>query len=103
MCLSIFGRGLSRGVVNKVELLFLWGMANEIQVNTGAWLLRHLLHVAKSPSEKICVGGLLTILAGAFGFEAVEGIHQAARGNNLVDMETLLNMKMCKHVGGGQH
>ena len=60
------------------------------------------MHVAHAPTRKICVGGLLTALAQAFGFEPVERVHIPLEGSNLVDMHTLINMRMCQHIGGGQ-
>ena len=102
MSLSIFGRGESTGVVSRVELFFLWAMTNGVQVNTGAWFLKHLLHVAKSPTGKICVGGLLTAVAQHFGFMPQPFPHPPVPGSNLVDIATLLNMRMCRQIDQGQ-
>ena len=102
MALSLFGRGESTGVVSRVELLFLWAMANNVQVNSGAWFLKHLLHVAKSPTGKICVGGLLTAIAQHFGFSQQAYPHPPVPGSHLVDIATLQNMRICRHIGHGQ-
>lgn len=102
MSMSIFGRGESTGVVNRIELLILWAMVNNVQVNTGAWFLKHLLNVAKNPTGKICVGGLLTAIAVNFGFQPQAHPHPPVPGSVLVDISTLLNMKMCRHIGHGE-
>ncbi|WVZ18098.1 hypothetical protein V8G54_005420, partial [Vigna mungo] len=63
MAHTLFARGDSPSAVRKSELLFLWGMVNEVQFDSGAWLARQFLKVGKASSGQIAIDGLITVIA----------------------------------------
>ncbi|WVZ01768.1 hypothetical protein V8G54_022574, partial [Vigna mungo] len=63
MAHTLFARDDSHSAVRKSELLFLWGMVNDVSLDSRAWLARQFLKVGKASSGQIAIGGLITIIA----------------------------------------
>lgn len=100
MAHSIFGRGDSTGVVNRNELFMMWAMMTKTAVNTGFWICTHFSHVARSTSGKICVGGLISVIADHFGFVPNSRRFPHVGGNERIDAETMVLIGMCNKEAG---
>lgn len=60
MANTIFGCGDSEGVVCQSELIILWAMINDVNIDTGSHFIRHLVKIRKGSAGAIIVGGLIT-------------------------------------------
>ncbi|KAL5988777.1 hypothetical protein ACLOJK_026879 [Asimina triloba] len=100
MAHSIFGRGESIREVSKRELYLPWAMMHGVRVNTGHWLIQHLLHVSRHDSGAIAVGEIVSMIAIRLGIQLDSPVHTRVLGNDKLDLNTLVLMKMCRKEGG---
>lgn len=89
---TIFDHGNSDGVVHRSELIFLWTMLEGIHLDIGSHFVRHLAKVGKASAENIVIGGLITLIALALGYE-LTGM-QEAMGNTRIDLESCIVIRM---------
>lgn len=94
---TIFGRGESKSVVRQSELLHLWAMINNVNIDTGSHFIRHLVKVGKATTGSIVVGGLITPIALTLGHEMF-GLEEAI-GSSRVDLEACCAMHMIVRDG----
>lgn len=94
---TIFGRGDSDGVVRMSELICLWNMLYEGNVDTGSHLIRHLVKVGKATKGDIVVGGIITFVAETLGYET--GDLEVVAGKHSIDLEVCLATKMIVRDG----
>jgi len=63
MASIIFGRNDSHNVCNKAELFLIWCALIRTHRNTGAFIIRHLVEVAKTTHENVIgVWGVRSLL-----------------------------------------
>jgi len=96
---GLFGRDDSANVARESELYFLSSMYHAHLVDVGAHMARHFHAVANRTSGGIAIGGLLTPLAMAFGFDPAQHEHDRVTGPERLDFHALEMMHMCRHVG----
>ena len=87
------------GVVHRDELFFLWAMTNRVQLNTVVWMCAHFYHV-RGGTGKIGVGSLVSIIADFYDFMPTPDLCTRVWGNELIDLDTLALMGMCKKERG---
>jgi hypothetical protein len=91
---TLFGRGDSTGVAAKRELYFLYCMAHNERLNAAAFAANHLKQVANATTGDISVGGMITQIAGHFGYDQLLMEEPAITGKTRIDMHTLVNQQM---------
>jgi len=92
MANTLFGRGDSDGNVRIDELAFMWAIFNNVKMDTGSFLVRHLLKVGRAQSGSIVVGGLITAIAEFLEYDLAG--REMIKGNNCIDLELCLAIKM---------
>ena len=102
MAHSFFGRAESTGVVSKAELYFLWAMVHQEHVNTVVWFMKHIMHILNRPTGRICIGGLITLMAFSLGFEFEAGLHNIVPVPSRNDIDVVLHMKLCRLTEDGR-
>lgn len=95
---TLFGRGDSEGAIRKSELLFMWAMVTPgVNLDTGSYLIRHLVKVGNAAAGKIVIGGLITHIALSLNCD-LSGF-TPLRGASRLDLEACAAMNMIVRTG----
>lgn len=89
----VFGRNDNQNGCRKAELFIIWCAMSGTPIDTGAFIIRHLVEVAK-PSNRnvISVGGTVTAIANALGYSSrLSALEPHFLGGHL-DLGTLHHM-----------
>lgn len=72
--------------------MFLWGILENINLDTNSHLVRHLTKVGKASARNIIIDGLTTPIALTLGYDLI-GM-QEATCNTRIDLEACITIKM---------
>jgi hypothetical protein len=69
-------------------------MAHNERINAAAFTVNHLKQVGHATTGDISVGGMITQIAGHFGYDQLLMEETAVMGKTKIDMHTLVNQQM---------
>lgn len=94
---TVFLCGDSDSVVCHSELIFLWLILNNIDLDSGSYLVRHLAKAGKASARNIVIGKLLILIALTLGYDFIS--IQEAMSSMRIDLGAYIAIKMIVKEG----